>query len=96
MTQRYEKEMSISRQDFFRLIPITFKNIEYEIIDHHQINAFYAGGKIEIIPGREQKRKIASLELPMLFVTFIFTSVSSEDITSFFNNFNRVYQRGGG
>jgi hypothetical protein len=96
MIQRYEREMSISHQDFYRLIPLALKNIDYEIINHGQINANYADGKIEIIPGKEHKRKIASLELPVLFVKFTFIEISSENIASFFNDFSRVYQRGGG
>jgi hypothetical protein len=96
MIQRYEREMSISHQDFYRLLPIALKNIEYEIVNNNQINAVYAGGKIEILPGKEHKRKIASLELPVLYIVFTFKDISAKDIQQFFDEFSRVYQRGGG
>ena len=96
MTERYEREMSISHKDFYRLLPIALKNLDYEISDHDQINILYENGKIEIIPGIEHKRKIASLELPVLYIVFTFIDLSPEKISLFFSNFSRTYQRGGG
>ncbi len=96
MSIRYEREMSISHKDFYRLLPIAFRNIDYEIIDNEQICLIYAGGNIEIIPGIEHKRKIASLVLPVLHVVFLFSGLSSDEIKQFFSDFSRVYQRGGG
>ncbi len=96
MIERHEREMSISHQDFFRLLPIALKNIDYEMTDNKQIHMQYAGGKIEIIPGVEHKRKIASLELPVLYIVFTFADISSGDISQFFADFSRTYQRGGG
>ncbi len=117
MIQRYEREMSISHKDFYRLLPMALKNVDYEIINpihpgtslslsprtlspqsynDVQIKGHYAAGNIQIIPGSEHKRKIASLELPVLHIVFEFTDISSEDATQFFADFSRVYQRGGG
>ncbi len=109
MIQRYEREMSISHKEFFRLLPMALKNIDYEIMppgtglsespqdySESQINGCYADGSIQIILGNEHKRKIASLELPVLHLVFEFTDISSEDIAQFFNDFNRAYHRGGG
>jgi hypothetical protein len=96
MSQQFQREMSISHQDFYRLLPIALKSIDYEIDDNGIITANYDGGTIEITPGHEHKRKIASLELPVLFISFGFTNVPSESISFFFTNFSRVYQRGGG
>jgi len=36
MSIRYEREMSISHKDFYRLLPIALRNIDYEIIDNEQ------------------------------------------------------------
>jgi len=96
MIQRHEREMSISHQDFYRLLPIALKNIDYEISNDNQINLSYAGGKLQIAPGNEHKRKIASLELPVLLVVFTFVDIPEDDISLFFTNFSRTYQRGGG
>ncbi|GEM_PF-1109405 len=109
MIQRHEWEMSISHEDFYRLLPKALKNVDYEVMypdadlsqplqdySEAQINGHYASGNIQIIPGSEHKRKIASLELPVLHLIFIFTDISSKDITQFFADFGRAYQRGGG
>ncbi|MEM6998915.1 MAG: hypothetical protein AAF419_03645 [Pseudomonadota bacterium] len=87
--------MSISHQDFYRLLPFGLKGIDYNIADD-AITANYAGGNLKIIPGDEHKRKIASLELPVLYIEFKFNNVSPEDISMFFSKFNQAYQRGGG
>ena len=92
---REEREMSISLKDFFRLLPIALKDIEYQI-SNNDIYVSYAGGKIEIKPGSEYSRQIASLTLPVLDVVFTFNEVSADDISNFMVGFSRVYQRGGG
>jgi hypothetical protein len=96
MIQRFKREMSISHQEFYRLLPSALRNMDYEIVNYEKIKCNYANGKIEIIPGEEHKRQIASLVLPVLHIQFIFTEVSSDDIAYFFEVFSRVYQRGGG
>ena len=96
MTSQYESEMGASHQDFFRLLPIALKNLDYEVTKDNQINISYAKGKIEILPGKEQKRKIASLELPFMFVIFNFINISAAKKSTFLANFMRTYQRGGG
>lgn len=88
--------MSISHQDFYRLLPIALKNVDYKISNDDQINVLFANGKIEVIPGIEHKRKIGSLELPVLYVVFTFIDLSPEDVSLFLANFSRTYQRGGG
>jgi hypothetical protein len=91
----HHQEMSISHNDFYRLLPIALKNLRYEVVDG-LINISYVNGNIEINPGREHNRKIASLILPVLHVNFTFTNIISDDIEQFLANFNRTYQRGGG
>lgn len=95
MWQHHEQEMSISHQDFYRLLPFGLKGIDYNI-DVDEITANYAGGNFKIIPGNEHKRTIASLELPVMYIVFKFNNVSPEHISTFLSKFNRAYQRGGG
>ena len=95
MIQRHEREMSISQQDFYRLLPFALRDIDYEI-SNDQINASYGDGNIQIKPGIEHERKIASLVLPVLHVVIIFTDISPEDSEQFLADFSRAYQRGGG
>jgi hypothetical protein len=93
--QIIEREMSISHNDFYRLLPAALRGIEYQI-DDKQINVPYLSGSIQIEPGMEHERKIASLVLPVLHVVFTFADVFPEDIAQFLTDFSRVYQRGGG
>lgn len=95
MIQHYEREMSISLKEFYRLLPIALKDLEYQVAND-QILFSYGNGKIIIKPGSEQERKIASLILPVLHVDFVFSNNSSEEIAQFLAGFSRVYQRGGG
>ncbi len=96
MIKTYEREMSISLKDFHRLLPIALKTYEYQISDKNTVDVIFINGKLEIIPGIEHERKIASLALPVLYIVFNFIDVSSSDIDSFFDGFMRAYQRGGG
>ncbi len=88
--------MSISLKEFHRLLPIAFKNINYEVSNDNQIKANYGSGKILIETGIEQERKIASLVLPVLHVVFMFTNIPPEDVDDFLANFDKTYHRGGG
>lgn len=93
--QIIKREMSISHQEFYRLLPAALRNIEYQI-DNDQISASYSSGKIQISPGVEHIRKIGSLVLPVLHVVMTFTNISSEEIEQFLADFSKTYQRGGG
>jgi hypothetical protein len=95
MIQGHEQEMSISHQEFYRLLPFALRDVDYDI-SNNQINASYGDGNIQIKPGLEHERKIASLVLPVLHVEFIFTDITPVDITQFLDIFNRAYHRGGG
>lgn len=95
MIQHYEREMSISLKDFYRLLPIALNDMDYHIVND-EILFKYGNGQVQITPGIEQERKIASLVLPVLYVVFTFSNNSSEEIAQFFADFSRVYQRGGG
>ncbi len=95
MIERHEREMGISYKEFFRLLPIALKNIDYEVVDR-LIKFQYCGGNIQIKLGVERERKIASLAIPVLDVVFIYTDINSQDIERFVLQFDRSYQRGGG
>ena len=95
MIQRHQQEMSISHKDFHRLLPIALKSLKYDVVDE-EIHIVFTNGNIQINPGREHERKIASLVLPVLHVNFTFTDIATEDMEQFLADFNRTYQRGGG
>jgi len=95
MIERYEREMGISYKDFYRLLPIALKNIDY-LVQGNCIKFKYCGGDIQIELGIERERKIASLVLPTVNVVFSFTDIVMTDIEEFLFQFDRTYQRGGG
>ncbi len=80
---------------FFRLIPIALNDYEYRI-DKDVIKFSYEGGMISIATGEEKHKKIASLKMPMLKVSFNFQDIGETDIKNFLQHFLKVYQRGGG
>ena len=95
MEHREEREMSISRKDFYRLLPVALKNYEYSESGNCIFFSYYEG-EVNIVLGEESSRQIASLTLPLLHVQFIFKDINYAYISGFMNNFSRVYQRGGG
>ena len=93
--QRYEREMGITRKDFFRLIPIALQTLPYRI-DDRQISVSLPQGTLLIRLGAERQRKLASLTLPVIHVCFDFTNIDAEASEAFLVRFSRIYQRGGG
>lgn len=85
--------MSISINDFYRLLPIALKDHKYQV-NKNIIDI--DNGKIEINPGEEYIRRIASLKFPILKVQFKFTESTDDLINNFMEKFRRVYQKGGG
>ena len=95
MTHQHELEMSISHQEFYRLLPRALRNLDYQIANN-EINLSYINGSIRIQAKIKQERKIASLVLPVLHVSISFVDISSKEIEQFLIRFKRAYQRGGG
>ena len=93
MQNSIEVEMSISLKDFYRLLPKALKKFDYQI-KNNIINI--DNGKIEIHPGVETSRSIASLKLPTLHARFIFVDINEGTKNLFMENFRKVYQKGGG
>ena len=95
MQKNYRREMSITHKDFFRLLPIALKGLDYQI-NANEVNVSAFNGTFLIELGDERQRKIASLTLPVLDVSFDFRGIAAEDVDSFLSKFWHVYQRGGG
>jgi phosphatidylinositol kinase/protein kinase (PI-3 family) len=95
MEQTFEREMTISHSDFFRILPKALKSYLYQ--QHENlINVTLDEGEIVIILSEERLRKIASLSLPVTDVTFRVKNVAENTKNEFFKKFDRAYQRGGG
>ena len=95
MTEIFEREMTITHRDFFRILPKALKDYLYQ--QHENVISIpLDGGEIVIILAEEQLRQIASLTLPKTNVTFQIKNVVKKSKKAFFEQFDRAYQRGGG
>ncbi len=95
MTETFEREMTISHSDFFRILPKALKSYPYEQKDN-AITVSLGEGEICIILSEERLRQIGSLSLPVTDVAFQLKNVAENTKKHFFTQFDRAYQRGGG
>ncbi len=95
MTEIFEREMTITHRDFFRILPKALKSYPYQ--QHENVISIpLDGGEIVIILAEEQLRQIASLSLPITNVTFQIKNVAENTKKEFFKHFDRAFHRGGG
>lgn len=91
----FTREYGLSHGDFFRIFP----RIEPDWcqLDEHRVIVTRTDGRsleIEISP--EQIRKIASLRIPYIDITFRFNDWTEEQRAEFLKYFDRAFQKGGG
>lgn len=91
----YSREMGLTHDDFWRLLPTAMGNHGYERRGNH-VHANVNEGKLLIELGPSQERNIAMLRLPYSKVSFTFTGVSLEQQLAFKTHFDLHFQRGGG
>lgn len=87
--------MSLSEQEFFRLLPRALAPYVYTI-DSRMICVETADGKARILISPQPPRLIASLTLPVLNVEIDIGNLSKEAATAFLKRFDQTFQRGGG
>jgi len=95
MNRIISREMTITHNEFFRLLPGAITNQEYNI-SNNLIEIREGGRSIRIELGDESIRKIASLSLPVTCLTIKFDSFSEKETEEFLKRFDLVYQKGGG
>ena len=99
MEKIFEREMTISHSDFFRILPKALGKLRYQ--QQNNIITVYLDndgveGEIVISLSKERIRKIASLNLPVTDVTFQLENITEKKKIEFFKHFDRAYHRGGG
>lgn len=87
--------MTITRDDFLRLIPKALDGYNFEI-NGQTIQIPLGNGVIIILFERETTRMIGALKLPVTHITFCFENISQNETHKFFNKFDLAYQKGGG
>lgn len=87
--------MTITHDDFFRLLPRALENKEFEIIGDTVLVKLNVG-TLTITLEAESVRTIGSLTLPVSRVTFSFENIPGEERLGFFKDFDLAFQKGGG
>lgn len=91
----YSREMGLTHDDFWRLLPRAMGDHSYERRGD-TVNANVYQGTLKIDLGPTQERRIALLRLPYSVVSFRFEGVDPEQQMAFKTHFDLHFQRGGG
>jgi hypothetical protein len=91
----YSREMGLTHDDFWRLLPRAMGEHAYEI-QGSTVHAKVYGGTLSINLGQLQERRIALLRLPFAEVSFKFNGIAEHDQQAFKVHFDLHFQRGGG
>lgn len=91
----YSREMGLTHDDFWRLLPRAMGEHPYEI-SGNAVHAKVADGSLQITIGPSQERRIALLRLPYSVVSFTFNGVKEQEQQAFKAHFDLHFQRGGG
>lgn len=95
MVNTFEREMTITHDDFFRLLPKALAEYQFRI-SGNLIQVQLQSGSVDIQLTPETTRKIGNLELPVTHLDFHFENIAQDQMQVFFERFNRSYQKGGG
>lgn len=91
----YSREMGLTHDDFWRLLPRAMGEHAYERQGDH-VHATVNDGSLKIHLGPTLERKIALLRLPYSVVSFRFEGVREAQQMAFKTHFDLHFQRGGG
>lgn len=89
------REMTITHDDFFRLLPRALKNRPFET-NGENILVTLENGSLKITLAPQTGRTIGALTLPITRIAFEFENCSAEERRQFFEGFDLAYQKGGG
>jgi len=90
-----QREMTITHEDFIRLLPKALADYKFEI-SAQSIHITMETGAVVIRLMSEDTRKIGALELPVIHITFSFENISQNETQKFFDKFDLAFQKGGG
>ena len=89
------RDMGLSHREFFRSLQTLAREWQCQIrIDGVLID--YDGGEIDIVLGKEGRRRIAAMSLPRTEIRFCFSRLTLLQRKNFFYRFDLAYRRGGG
>lgn len=91
----FTKEMGVTHDDFFRLLPRAMGDTPYTI-EGLKVVGQLSAGSVSIELGEQQVRRIALMAIPYAEVSFLFDGVSDDERAAFMAFFDLRFQRGGG
>ena len=89
------RDMGLSHREFFRSLQPLAREWQCQI-RNDGVLIDYDGGEIDIVLGKEGRRKIAAMSLPRTEVRFNFSRLSFLQRKKFLYRFDLAYRRGGG
>jgi len=92
---KFDREMGFKESEFLRIFPVAINGARHQI-HGRQIRVEMNPGELFVELGVQQYRKIASISLPYLKVSFAFRGASQQQVDEFIKYFDLRYQRGGG
>ena len=95
MSSHLIREMSITHNEFFRLLPRAVNNAALAR-QGNQVDITTATGLVKITLSPETVRKLAIMEFPVTEVTIEFNGFSASERAAFLARFDLAYQKGGG
>ena len=89
------REMTITHDDFFRILPYALNEFAFEIHDN-KVLCQAGSGQIEIELSLVKTKNLGALKLPVMHVKFVLDNVKDEIKNRFFEKFDLAFQKGGG
>ncbi len=87
--------MTITHNDFFRILPKALKNKQY-YISGLQVAVNQGDRSMRLTLSPESVRQIGSLRLPVTEIEMYFSDYSNNEVSQFLQQFDLAYQKGGG
>ena len=95
MQHTIDREMSVTHDEFFRLLPYALKKRNYKIVNTIVL-VDLKPGRLKISLSPQSQKAIGSLLLPTIHVSFDFKDCTEKMQEDFFEDFDLAYQKGGG
>jgi hypothetical protein len=90
-----KKEMGISHQDFFRILPRALGSSEFEQAGNTVVLK-QDNRQLTIKLSKESQRRIAAMVVPVTNVTLTFSGYTTEDLKIALDRFDQYFRKGGG
>jgi hypothetical protein len=89
------REMGMTRGDFFRTFPAVAPQASWQVSEDG-VSLGNAHGQVVIQLGPQSRRRMGSLELPIICLRFEFSDHDPGEVAAFMRRFDLAFRRGGG